>query len=109
LRRRWRRIENALAFSTADDPAWATVLGITWQSCGGNMMQIIQEPDDGGAISCTGADLQGADRMTEPKPPKTPKVLDAIADTVLAYKPKPKTATAKKRNRRAAKIAKGQT
>lgn len=37
-----------------------------------------------------------------------PKVLDAIADVVLAYKPKPKSAPAKKRKRRAAKIAKHQ-
>jgi hypothetical protein len=44
--------------------------------------------------------------MTEPKPPETPKELDAIADAVLAYKPKPKTEPAKKRKRRAAKIAK---
>ena len=29
-------------------------------------------------------DLQGADPVTTPKPPKTPKVLDAIADAVLA-------------------------
>jgi hypothetical protein len=44
--------------------------------------------------------------MTEPQPPKTPKVLDAIADVVLAHRPKPKSASAKKRKRRAAKIAK---
>ena len=31
---------------------------------------------------------------------KTPKVLDAITDVVLAYRPKPKTKAAKKRNRR---------
>lgn len=37
--------------------------------------------------------------------PKIPKELDAIADVVLAYKPKPKTKPAKKRKRRAAKIA----
>ncbi len=42
--------------------------------------------------------------MTEP--PKVPKELDAIADVVLAYKSKPKTKPAKKRKRRAAKIAK---
>ena len=39
--------------------------------------------------------------MTE----KPPKALDAIADIVLAYKPKPKTKPAKKRKKRAAKIA----
>jgi len=33
--------------------------------------------------------------------------LDRIADTVLAYRPKPKTKPAKRRKRRAAKIAKG--
>jgi hypothetical protein len=44
--------------------------------------------------------------MTEPKVPKTPKALDAIADLVLAHRPKPKSAPAKKRKRRAAKIAK---
>ena len=43
--------------------------------------------------------------MTAPKPPKTPKVLDAIADAVLGYRPKPKSNPAKKRRRRAAKIA----
>lgn len=35
---------------------------------------------------------------------KTPKVLDRIADAVLAYKPKPKTKPAKKRARRRKKI-----
>jgi hypothetical protein len=44
--------------------------------------------------------------VTAPKVPKTPKVLDAIADVVLAYRPKPKSKPAKKRKRRAAKIAK---
>ena len=43
--------------------------------------------------------------MTKPAPEKIPKELDAIADVVLAYKPKPKTKPAKKRKRRAAKIA----
>jgi hypothetical protein len=43
--------------------------------------------------------------MTKPVPEKIPKELDAIADVVLAYKPKPKTKPAKKRKRRAAKIA----
>ena len=32
---------------------------------------------------------------------KTPLELDAIADVVLAYKPKPKTKAAKRRKRRA--------
>jgi hypothetical protein len=44
--------------------------------------------------------------MTRPIPEKPPKVLDAIADVVLAYKPNPKTKPAKKRKKRAAKIAK---
>jgi hypothetical protein len=35
-----------------------------------------------------------------------PKVLDEIAGVVLAYRPKPKSAPAKRRKRRAAKIAK---
>ncbi len=41
----------------------------------------------------------------KPKPEGVPKELDAIADVVLAYKPKPKTKPAKKRRKRAAKIA----
>jgi hypothetical protein len=38
--------------------------------------------------------------------PQTPKALDAIADVVLAYRPKPKSKPGKKRKRRAAKLAK---
>jgi hypothetical protein len=34
--------------------------------------------------------------MTKPKPPKA---LDVIADVVLAYRPKPKTKPARKRQR----------
>ena len=45
-----------------------------------------------------------ADPMTKP-PENTPKVLDAIADIVLAYKPKPKSKRARKRKKLAAKIA----
>jgi hypothetical protein len=41
--------------------------------------------------------------MSKPKPPKE---LDAIADVVLAYRPKPKSKPGKKRKRRAAKLAK---
>jgi hypothetical protein len=41
--------------------------------------------------------------MTKQKPPKE---LDAIADVVLAYRPKPKTKPGKKRKQRAAKLAK---
>jgi hypothetical protein len=44
--------------------------------------------------------------VTKTTPENVPKALDAIADVVLAYKPKPKTKPAKKRKRRAAKIAK---
>ncbi len=43
--------------------------------------------------------------MTKP-PENVPKALDAIADVVLGYKPKPKTEPAKKRKQRAAKFAK---
>ena len=42
----------------------------------------------------------------KPKPEEAPKELDAIADVVLAYKPKPKTKPAKRRKKRAAKIVK---
>jgi hypothetical protein len=44
--------------------------------------------------------------MTEPPSQKALKALHAIVDKVLAYKPKPKTKPAKKRKKRAAKIAK---
>jgi hypothetical protein len=40
----------------------------------------------------------------KPKPEGVPKELDAIADVVLAYKPKPKSKPAKKRKKLAAKI-----
>ena len=43
--------------------------------------------------------------MTKP-PENVPKALDAIADVVLAYKPKPKTKPGKKRKKRAESIAK---
>jgi hypothetical protein len=36
---------------------------------------------------------------------RTPKILNDIVDKVLAYKPKAKSAAAKKRKRKAAKIA----
>ena len=39
------------------------------------------------------------------KAPQPPKALDAIADVVLAYRPKPKSEPAKKRKRRVAKTA----
>jgi hypothetical protein len=44
--------------------------------------------------------------MTEPPSKKALKALDAIVDKVLAYKPKAKTKPARKRKKRAAKIAK---
>ena len=37
---------------------------------------------------------------------KAPKALEAIADIVLAYRPKPKSKPAKRRKRQAAKLAK---
>lgn len=37
---------------------------------------------------------------------KTPKVLDAITDKVLRYRPKPKSEPAKKRQRKRRKIEK---
>jgi hypothetical protein len=40
------------------------------------------------------------------KKPEPPKILDAMVAVVLAYRPKPKTKSAKKRKKRAAKIAK---
>jgi hypothetical protein len=40
------------------------------------------------------------------KKPKPPKILDAMVAVVLAYRPKPKTKSAKKRKKRAVKIAK---
>lgn len=42
----------------------------------------------------------------QPKIPKLPKAVEDFADVVLRYRPKPKSATAKKRKRRAARIAK---
>jgi hypothetical protein len=41
--------------------------------------------------------------MSKQKPPRE---LDAIADVVLAYRPKPKSKPGKKRKRKAAKLAK---
>jgi hypothetical protein len=38
-------------------------------------------------------------------PENVPKALDAIADVVLAYRPKPKSKTAKKRRKRGVKAA----
>jgi len=40
-----------------------------------------------------------------PKIPKLPKAVEDFADTVLRYRPKPKSEPAKKRRRRATKIA----
>ena len=39
------------------------------------------------------------------KKPKPPKIFDAMVSVVLAYRPKPKSKPAKKRKKRAAKIA----
>jgi hypothetical protein len=44
--------------------------------------------------------------MTKAAPENVPKALDAIADVVLAYKPKAKTKGTKNRKKRASKIAK---
>lgn len=38
-------------------------------------------------------------------PENVPKAIDAIADIVLAYKPKPKTKNAKKRKKQAGRLA----
>ena len=43
-----------------------------------------------------------------PEIPKLPKALEDFADAVLRYRPKPKSAPAKKRKRRAAKARKPQ-
>jgi hypothetical protein len=43
--------------------------------------------------------------VTKP-PEKVPKELDAIADVVLAYKPKAKSDAGKKRKKKAKKLAK---
>jgi hypothetical protein len=45
-------------------------------------------------------------KKEKPKPEDVPRELDAIADVVLAYRPKPKSEPAKKRKKRAAKLAK---
>jgi hypothetical protein len=44
--------------------------------------------------------------MIKPEPQKTPKELDAIADVVLAYRPKPKSKPARKRQRARRKLEK---
>lgn len=44
--------------------------------------------------------------MKKMKPEDVPKALDAIADVVLAYKPKAKSPSGKKRKNKARKIAK---
>lgn len=44
--------------------------------------------------------------MSKGAPEKVPKELDAIADIVLAYKPKAKSEPAKKRKKKAKKLAK---
>jgi len=42
----------------------------------------------------------------QPKVPKLPKALEDLADTVLRYRPKPKSEPAKKRRRRAKNLEK---
>lgn len=42
--------------------------------------------------------------MDQPKIPKLPKAVEDFADTVLRYRPKPKSEPAKKRRRKAAKF-----
>jgi hypothetical protein len=49
--------------------------------------------------------MQRAYPMTKP-PENVPKALDAMIDIVLAYKPKPKSNPAKKRKRKAQRVAK---
>lgn len=48
----------------------------------------------------------GRTKALKLKRPKPPKVLDAIADVVLRYKPKPVSAAAKKRKRAKRKVEK---
>lgn len=48
--------------------------------------------------------LSGVDRVTDV--PKPPEALDAIADVVLRYRPKPVSDAAKQRKKRAKKAAK---
>lgn len=43
--------------------------------------------------------------MTKQTPENVPKALDAIADVVLAYKPKPKSKPGKKRKKIASALA----
>ena len=56
------------------------------------------------AIGYAEIDKDGMSEKSE-----VPKVLDAIAKVVLAYRPKPKTKPAKKRQRRRVKFAKRPT
>jgi hypothetical protein len=55
-----------------------------------------------GSVSCGKASQRGHDVKATP-----PKALDAVVDIVLAYKPKAKSKPARRRKRRATKIAKG--
>jgi hypothetical protein len=43
--------------------------------------------------------------MTKPTQQKAPKALDAIADVILAYRPKPKTKPARKRQKMRRRLA----
>jgi hypothetical protein len=44
--------------------------------------------------------------MKKPEPPNHPKALDAMVAVVLAYRPTPKTKSARKRKRKAQKLLK---
>ena len=51
--------------------------------------------------------LQGIVEEADPMSAKPPKELDAIADKVMAYRPKPKSKPAERRKQKAAKIKRG--
>jgi len=59
-----------------------------------------------GSCQCDASDRRTI-RLPNNEVVQVTNVLDQIADVVLAYRPKPKTKPAKRRKRRAAKIAKG--
>jgi hypothetical protein len=59
----------------------------------------------GQEASASPSALRTSYMKTEINTSTVPQALDAIADLVLAYRPKPKSNPAKKRKRRVAKIA----
>ncbi len=66
------------------------------------------ETDVGEYPDCSGdgcGDWNGDYREPVSKVGRTPPELDAMADKVLAYRPKPKSEAAKSRKRKAAKVA----